>query len=92
MNHIEPGFLQGTIKGRRSAGIPVRALVRQKGKHLFPKASSDAYAEKIIRGLSHRWHTFQVCTFQLNCGTDRSLGRDVSFTSLRSIQPWRIAD
>jgi hypothetical protein len=92
MNHIEPGFLQRTMKGRRSSEIPGCALVRQKGKHLFPKASSDAYAKKITRGHSHRWHTFQVCTFQLNCGTDRSPGRDVPFTSLRSIQHWRIAD
>ena len=46
MNHNEPGFLQGTIEGRRSSEIPVRAFVRQKGKHPFPKASSDAYAEK----------------------------------------------
>jgi hypothetical protein len=46
MNHNEPGFQQETIKGRRSSEIPVRALVRQKGKHLFHKASSDAYAEK----------------------------------------------
>jgi hypothetical protein len=46
MNHNEPGFLQGTIEDRRSSEIPVRAFVRQKGKHPFPKASSDAYAEQ----------------------------------------------
>jgi len=46
MNHNEPGFLQGTIEGRRRSEIRVRALVRQKGKHPFPKASSDACAGK----------------------------------------------
>jgi hypothetical protein len=92
MNHNEPGFLQATIEGRRSSEIPVRALVRQKGKHPFPKASSDAYAEQKIHGSSHRWHTFQACTFQINRGLAGSLGRDVLFTGFRSIRHWRIAD
>ena len=70
MDHNEPGFLEGTIEARRSSEIPVRAFVYQKGKHPFPKASSDAYAEKI--GVhSHRWHTFQGCNFQLNRGSVR---------------------
>jgi hypothetical protein len=85
MNHNEPGFLQETIKGRRSSEIPVRAFVRQKGKHPFPKASSDADAEKKIHAHSHRWHSFQVCTFRLNRGSVRSLGRDGSFIGLGSI-------
>jgi hypothetical protein len=46
MNHNETGFLQRAIEDRRSFAIPVRALVRRKGKHPFPTASSDAYAEK----------------------------------------------
>jgi hypothetical protein len=91
MNHNEPGFQQKTIKGRRSSEIPVRALVRQKGKHLFHKASIDAYAEKKIRVRSHRPHSFQVCTFQLNRGSAYTLGRDVAFSGLSSIEHWRIA-
>ena len=59
------------MEARRSCEIPVRAFVRQKGKHPFPKASSDAYAEKRIRDHSHRWHTFQGSTFQLNHGSVR---------------------
>jgi hypothetical protein len=92
MNHIESGFQQETINGRRSPEIPVRALVRQKGKHPFPKASSDAYAEQKIHGLSYRWHTFQACNFQLNRGSAGSLGREILFTGMLSIQHWRIAD
>jgi len=38
MNHNETGFLQGTMEGRQSSAIPVRALVRQKGKHPLPLA------------------------------------------------------
>jgi len=59
MNHNEPGFLQGTIEGRRSSASPVRALVRQKGKHPFPRALSDADSGKKIREYSHRWHPFR---------------------------------
>src|ERR1700690_302109 len=92
MNHNERGFLQGTIEGRRSSTSPLRIPVRQKGKHSFPSASSDAYAEKELRVRSHCPATFQVRTFKFNCGPTRTLGRDVSFTGLRSIQPWRIAD
>jgi hypothetical protein len=92
MNHNETGFLQGTIEGRRNSAIPVRALVREKGKHPFPAASSDAYAEKKLSQHSHRRPTFQVCTSKLNRRSPSLLGRDVSFTDLRSIQHWRIAD
>jgi hypothetical protein len=92
MNHNGPGFQQETIKGRRSSEIPVRAFVRQKGKHPVPKASGDAYAEQKIHGHSHRWHTFQACTFQINHGLAGSLRGDVLFTGLRSIQHRRIAD
>jgi hypothetical protein len=87
MNHNEPGFLQGTIKARRSSKITVRAFVRQKGKHPFPKASSDA--DK-IRVHSHHWHTFQL-QFPTESRIS-SLGRDVSVTGLRSIHYWRIAN
>jgi len=92
MNHNEPGFLQRTIEGRRSSAIAIRAIVRQKGKHPFPRASSDAYAEKKLSEHSHRRPTFQVCTFKLDRRLPRLLGRDVSFAGLRSIQHWRIAD
>jgi hypothetical protein len=92
MNYNEPGFLQKTIEGRRSSAIPIRALVRQKGKYPFPRASSDAYAEKKLSEHSHGRPRFQVCTFKLNRRAPRLLGRDVSFTGLRSIQHWRIAD
>src|ERR1700758_4309509 len=71
MKHNEPGLLQGTMEARRSCEIPVRAFVRQKGKHPFLKASSDACAAK-IRVHSHRWHTFQGSNFQLNYGLARS--------------------
>jgi len=91
MDHNEPGFLQETIEGRRSSGIPVRALVRQKGKHRFPKASSDACADKKLHEGSHRRHTRQVCTFKLNRRSPRLVGRDVSLTGLRSTKHWRIA-
>src|ERR1035438_8210228 len=77
MNHNETGFLQRAIEGRRSFAIPLRALVRQKGKHPFPTASSDAYAEKKLSDHSHRRPTFQVCTFKLNRRSPRLLGRDV---------------
>jgi hypothetical protein len=92
MNDNEPGFLQRTIKGRRSSAIPIRAMVRQKGKHPLPEASSDAYAEKKLSEHSHRRPTLKVCTVNLNRRSSRLLGRDVSFTDLRSIQHWRIAD
>jgi hypothetical protein len=92
MNHSETGLLQGTIEGRRSSEIPVRALVRQKRKHPFRAASSDAYAEKKLSEHSHRRPTFQVCIVKLNRRSPRLLGRNVSFTGLRSIQHWRIAD
>jgi hypothetical protein len=80
MNDNEPGFLQRTIKGRRSSAIPIRAMVRQKGKHPLPKASSDAYAEKKSRKHSHRRPTFKVYTVKLNRRSSRLLRRDVSFT------------
>ena len=91
MNHNEPGLLQWTMEARRSPEIPVRAFVRQKGKHPFPKASSDAYAEKKIRyiltvGIHFRQHFPNSMTDQL------APGRDVSLTGLRSIQHRRIAD
>jgi len=85
MNHNETGFLQGTIEGRRSSAIPVCALERQKGKNPFPRASSDAHAEKNLSEHSRPWPTFQVCTFKLNRRSPRLLGRNVSFTGLRSI-------
>jgi hypothetical protein len=80
MDQNEPGFLEGTIEARRRSQIPVRAFVYQKGKHPFPKASSDAYAEKI--GVdSHRWHTFQGSTFQLNYGS-------AQWGEISSLQAW----
>jgi hypothetical protein len=63
-------------------------IVRQKGKHPFP----DAYAENKLSEHFHHRPTFEVCTFKLNRRSPRFLGRDVSFTGLRSIQHWRIAD
>jgi hypothetical protein len=74
MNHNETGFLQGTIEGRRSSAIPVCALVREKGKHPFPAASSDAYAEKKLSQHSHRRPTLQVCTSKLNRRSPSLLG------------------
>jgi len=85
MNHNETGFLQKTVEGWRSSAIRVRAHVRQKGKHPFPTASSDAYTEKKLSGHSHP-PAPEVCTFKLNRRSPRLLARDVSFTGLRFIQ------
>jgi len=49
MNHNETGFLQETLEGRQSSAISVRALVRQKGKHPFPRVSRDAHAQTKIK-------------------------------------------
>jgi len=49
MNHNDTGLQQVTIKGRQSSALPVRALVRQKGKLPIPGASRGANAQKNIR-------------------------------------------
>jgi hypothetical protein len=77
MNQNKTVFLQGTIDGRWSSTIPVRALVRQKGKHPFPRVLNDAYAEKKLSEHSHRRPAFQVCTSKLNRRSLSLLGRDV---------------
>jgi hypothetical protein len=81
MKHNERGFLQGTIEA-----IPILALVRQKGKYPFPRATGDADAEnKLSEHFRHR-PIFQVRTFKLDRRSPRLPGR-VSCSGLRSIQP-----
>ena len=59
---------------------------------MFSIESRDAYAEKKLRARSQSWPILQVCALRFNRVSPRLPGRDVSFTDLRSIQHWRIAD
>ena len=60
-----------------------------------PADRATLVVRKKIRVRSHS-PTFHVCTaictLRLNHVSPRSLARYVSFTNLRSIRPWRIAD
>jgi hypothetical protein len=86
---------RGSCIGHRSSAELRKSISRpvwQKGEHSFSGESRDAYAEKKLRSYSDGRPAFQVRTLRFNRVSPRSLGRDVSFTDLRSIQPWRIAD
>ena len=94
MNRSEPGFLQGTIEARRSSASLHSRPCAAKRKTSVPRSSRSTlilrknYSNILAVGLH-----FRSALSKLNRRIT-SLGgrRDVSFTDLRSIQPWRIAD
>jgi hypothetical protein len=81
---------RGSCIGYRSSAElrnPFRVLCGKKGERPFSSELRDAYAEKKYVHISIGDLHFRSAHLRLYRVSPRWLGRDVSFTDLRSIQP-----